>query len=107
MTIDELLAKVPEEFRPVVAQYGPALLAMSAEELWAWIQLLLEGKSGEAMAKVVASLDNAELFAEMEKLDAAWATANAKNTEKMALQRSASLAILRVLLTAALAMVGL
>lgn len=107
MTIDELMAKVPETWRPVAARYGPALLAMSAEELWAWIGMLVNGKELEAYEAVLTKLGNADLLDEWGVLRADWQTANARNADRVALQRKALLAVLQVLLGAALALVGL
>ena len=107
MTLDELLDKVPEEFRPVVAEYGPALLKMSAEELWAWIDLLARGDCDEAYRAVLAQMEGADLLAEWAKINGRWQDANKANADRLDLQRRALLAVLQVLLTAALAMVGL
>ncbi len=107
MTLAELLQKVPEDFRPVAARYGPALLAMSAEELWAWIALLVNGQHDTAYRAVLAKLDETALLAEWDALSDRWSEANTDNAASLALQRAAVLATLRVLLTVALAMVGL
>ncbi len=107
MTLDELAQKVPEPWRPVVSQYGPALLRMSAEELWAWIRLLLAGNEEQAYRAILARLDDAELLNEWDRLSASWQSANCAEADRLALRRRAALAVLHVLLTAALAMVGL
>jgi hypothetical protein len=107
MTIEELLERVPEPWRPVVAQYGAALLAMSAEELWAWIDLLIRGRTAEAYETLVARLEGAELLVEWDRLNAAWSQANRENAGRLELQRAAAVAVLKVLLAAALALVGL
>ncbi|KKM65419.1 hypothetical protein LCGC14_1491420 [marine sediment metagenome] len=107
MTLQELIAKVPEPWRPIVAEYGPALLAMSAEELWAWVRLLAEGKDDQAYRAVLARLDDAELLAEWDRLAEQWHEANRRNAARADLSRRAAQAVLRVLLTAALTMVGL
>lgn len=107
MKLDELMQRVPEPFRPVVAEYGPALITMSAEELWAWIQLLVKGRNDEAYRAVLAKMDGSAVLTEWDKLAESWQVANEANAQRLALQRSAVLAVLRVLLTAALAMVGL
>jgi hypothetical protein len=107
MTLDKLIEKVPEQFRPVVREYGPALLAMSAEELWAWIRLLVNGREEQAYRALLARLDNANLLAEWDKLQDQWQAANQRNAERLALQKKALLAVLQVLLAAALAAVGL
>ena len=106
MNLDELLAKVPEPLRPVVAEYGPALLKMSAEELWAWIQLLVTGHHDAAYQSVLARMEGADIVAEWEKVKDGWQVANVKNTARIALQRSALTAVLQALLTAALSMLG-
>ena len=107
ITIDELLARLPESVRPVAAEYGPALLAMTAEELWAWVRLLVEGNTKAAMDAVYAKLPNQELLAEAAKNLDAWDKANLHYANRLAVQREAALAVLRVLLMAALSMVGL
>ncbi|KPK82786.1 MAG: hypothetical protein AMJ81_09245 [Phycisphaerae bacterium SM23_33] len=107
MTLDELLEKVPEKWRPVAAEYGPALLAMTAEELWAWIHLLLNGKEDQAYQALLAKLDNPDLLAEWTRLNDCWQAANQANAERVALQKKALFALLQVLLTVALATVGL
>ncbi len=107
MTIDDLLAKVPESVRPVAAQYGPALLAMSSEELWAWVTLLIAGNTRAAFDAVLAKLSVADMLAEAQKNLDAWDKANAKNEANLALQREALMALLKALLVVALAAVGL
>lgn len=107
-TIDDLLAKTPEMWRPVVAEYGPALLAMTSGEFLMWVQMLLYGKTREAWATLMQRMDdNAELVGVGAALSDKWADVNERQAEKLDLQRSAALAVLKVLLSAALAMVGL
>jgi hypothetical protein len=107
VTLDQLLEKVPPELRPVAAKYGPALVAMTAEQFAAWLDLLIRGKTYAAWQEVMARLDDAGLLAEWQDVGTAWDTANAANAERLAFQRQAALAVLKVLLAGALAMVGL
>ncbi len=107
MNAQELLEKVPDPLRPAVAKYAPALAAMSAEEIWAWIELLVEGRTREAMDSLAARLGDDELLGAMHANEQAWLAANKENASRLALQREASLAVLKALLTAALALVGL
>jgi len=107
MTLDELVQKVPESWRPVVAEYGPALLKMPAAELWAWVRLVLEGREDQAYRAILARMGNAELLDEWDRLSASWRPANRAEASRLALRRRATQAVLHVLLTAALAMVGL
>ena len=106
MKLDELLGKLPEELRPVVAKYGPALIKMSTEELWSWVDLLIAGKTAEAWTVVMQRMDNADIMAVGVSLGEKWDGANVKNAAAVALQKEAALAVLRVLLTVALALVG-
>ena len=105
--LEKLLGKVPEGLRPVVVQYGPALLAMSAEEVWAWVQMLVEGKTAEAYANVINTLSPSDKLEMMAADLAKWDTLNVANAAKVGLQREAAMAVLKALLTIALAMVGL
>ena len=107
MTLDDLLAKTPEQFRPLVAQYGPALVAMTADEFCAWLDLLINGKTAQAWKTIVSRLDNASLMAAWESVNEKWADANRDNAAKLKLQRDAVLAVLKVLLAVALAGAGL
>ena len=107
MKIEELLTHVPDEFRPLAVKYGPALVAMSAAEFAAWIDLLIMGRTYAAWQAIMEKLDNADLLAAWRKTADKWDEANAGNAARLDLQRDAALAVMRVLLTAALAMVGL
>jgi hypothetical protein len=107
VTLDQLLEKVPPELRPVAAKYGPALVAMTAEQFAAWLDLLIHGKTYAAWQEVMAKLDDAGLLADWQDVGAAWDKANIANADRLDLQRQAALAVLKVLLAAALAMVGL
>ena len=104
MTLDELKAKIPAAWHPVIDQYGAAVIAMSVEEVWAWVQKILDGKTYEAWLDIYKGDPSkqawAALFKEGQDLIV-------KNAEKVALQKQAGLAVLRVLLTAVLALVGL
>jgi len=106
-TIDDLLAKTPDVWKPVVAMYGPKLAAMTAEDFAAWIKLLLQGKTDAAWAKLYGGMTDAELVAAGQTISDAWGTANAANAQRIALGREAAMAVMRVLLSLALAMVGL
>ena len=107
MTIDQLIAGAPEQVRPIVAEYGPAIIKMTAEEFAAWVKLLLMGKTDEAWANVLSKLDNADLLAAWDRVGEKWDVANARNAARLQLQRDAGFAVLRILLAAALASVGL
>jgi hypothetical protein len=107
LTLDKLLAATPDMFKPLVLQYGPALVAMTAQEFCDWLTMLIKGDDGAAWRALLAKLPDADLIAEWDKLNVKWDEANAKNADRVALQKSAVLAVLKVLLAAALSMVVL
>ena len=106
-TLDGLLAKTPEALRPVVAKYGPALVTMTAEEFCQWLELLLLGQDDKAWRALLKRMPNADLLAAWKEKAKEWAGAADANARRIALQKEATLAVLKVLLTASLAMVGL
>jgi len=107
MKIDDLLDKLPEAWRPVAAKYGQALVRMTAEEFVAWVELLVCGRTKEAWTAVMGRMEDPDMLAAGQSLADEWDEANRANAEKLQLQRDACMAVLRVLLAAALAGVGL
>ena len=107
MTIDELKEKLPAELQPWVTEYGPALLAMGAEEVKKWIETILVGRIEEAYVAVLANMDNAKLIEEWNDVNADWQTANVRNAERVSLQQNALAVLLKILMAIALAGVGL
>ncbi|HUU91633.1 MAG TPA: hypothetical protein VM238_10520 [Phycisphaerae bacterium] len=108
VTLEDLLAKTPMEFRPVVAQYGPALAAMTAAEFAAWLELLIAGKTWPAWQAVMDKLsDQPAILAAWDSVKDKWAEANEANARARTLAQDAAMAVLKVLLTVALAAVGL
>ena len=107
MTLNELLDKTPDQFKPVVQRYGPALVVMTAEQFCEWLELLLLGKTYDAMAAIYERLPNADLFAAWQANAADWDAANLAQAARLQLQRDAAMAVLKVLLAVSLAAVGL
>ena len=107
MKLEALLERVPPQLRPICSKYAPGLVAMTAEEFCAWLEMLIVGKTAEAWGAVVKKLDNAELLRAWQRLGERWDEANARNAQRLALQREAAMAVLKVLLGASLALVGL
>jgi len=107
MTLDELIARVPENLRPVVAEYGPAMLKMTGEQIWAWIDKLARGRTDDAYRDILAEMDNSNLLSEWDSLSAGWAEANADNAARIDLQHTAATTLLKALLAVAIAMLDL
>ena len=106
LTLEQIKIKLPPEFSPVIDQFGPALLAMTIDELWNWIALALNGRADDAYRAVLAKMPNAGLLAEWNAVNAEWAAANQANAAAIAWQKEALMAVLKVCLAIALACLG-
>lgn len=107
MTLDEILAKLPPEFKPFAMTYGPALLKMGQDEIISWIGLIARGQTAEAYRQILANMPTADLLNEWTVLNNEWENANRAEAAKRALVQEATVAILKVLLSIALVAVGL
>ncbi|MCK4627197.1 MAG: hypothetical protein KAV00_17930, partial [Phycisphaerae bacterium] len=68
---------------------------------------LIVGDIEPAYRSQLAKKDNSALLNEWDSLNADWADANVRNAERIALQKSALTALMRILLAVALAAAGL
>jgi len=107
MTLQELMDKVPAEARPLVTQYGPALIAMTADQLQAWLRLVFLGKTIDAYAMVLKATPDAGIDAELDQSIANWKEDNAANAKQKAMAQEIAIAVCKGLLTVVLALVGL
>jgi len=107
MTQDELLAKLPAGLRPWGVTYGPAFLAMTSDEVKAWLERILKGDTIGAYQQVLDKLPKGAFLAEGETLADRWQAQNERNADSIALQKAALTAVVKVLLGIALAAVGL
>lgn len=114
-TLDTIIANVKSKLgeaqagalTPVIQQYGPAFVAMSAAEVWAFIALAVKGDPYKTYQAILAKLPDNALNDEWTKLNANWATANATNAASVAWQRDALGALLKALVGIAAAQVAL
>ena len=106
-TLDKLLAKTPDLLKPVVQKYGPGLVAMTAQEFCHWLDMMLSGDIDAAWATLLKKMPSAALLEAWNTKAAEWDSANEKNAARVALQKEATLAVLKVLLAGALTWVGL
>ena len=106
MTLDELKLKLPETYAPWIATYAPAFINMSAAEIQAWIEMLILGDILPAYKAVIVKLPNTDLLGQWDTINTEWETANVKNADRIALQKAAAVAVLKILLGIALAAAG-
>jgi len=107
VTLDGLLAKTPDLLKPVVQKYGPSLVAMTAQEFCDWLEMMVAGDVDAAWRALLAKMPNAALLDAWTTKAAEWDAANERNAARVALQKEAMLAVLKVLLAASFAWVGL
>ena len=110
LTIEGLIAGVPEQARPLVAplisEYGPAFIKMAAEEFAVWVKLLLMGNTDEAWALILSKLENADLISAWDRVGEKWDKANTGNDARMELQRNAAMSVMKILLAVVMAAAG-
>jgi len=107
ITLEELKSRVPEGLQPIVDKYGPAFVAMTAQEIWAWIELSSKGNPYAAHKAILEKMPTADLLLEFASLNAAWVEQNRINNQDIAWQKDVLTAINRALLMIGLAAVGL
>ena len=103
----QILEALPAQWRPVAGKYGPALMQMSVDGLWDWVELLSAGRDDEAYRRLLEKMPPGDLLAEWNTVETAWAKANRGAAGRGALVRQAAGAVLQVLLAAALIRLGL
>jgi hypothetical protein len=107
MTLDEIIAKLPPEFKPLAIQYAPIFMQWGQADVLAWIQLIAQGNITEAYGQIVKAGSTADLINQWNALNTEWVSANLTNSQRYAVIREAEAALLRILLTIAVAAVGL
>jgi hypothetical protein len=107
MTLDDLIAKLPAQFKPWATQYGPTFLTMTADQFKAWFQLLIQGDIYTAYRQLLAASPTAEADI------AAWDVAGGKladdviaNADSIVLQKAALTKLLEIMLTLGLSVFG-
>ena len=92
---------------PVIAQYGPAFVAMTAADVWAWIELATRGDPYESYSAIVRRLPNQELADEWASINAKMQSANIQNAQNVDWQSEAIAGFLKGLVMIATSMVCL
>ncbi len=106
LTLDNVLARVPVQFRPWAASYAPIFMAMTGSEIMAWLDRIIKGDVVGAYRDMLSRMNAAQALSEWDALNAEWQQANTDNAASIALQKTALTAIMKVLLAIALAAAG-
>ncbi len=107
MTLKELQDKLGDAAAPIIAQYGPGVLAMTKADIDKWINYVFVGRYTDAYALYLKSAGNADLLTEWDNESAKWKADNQANAEKIAMSNQIALAVCKVMLAVVLAVVGL
>jgi hypothetical protein len=102
VTLDELYNLVPEQARPWVGDYGPALLAMGVDEFQAWCKRLASDPMG-AYRDLLARSDADDILAAWGTLNQQWSEQDTQNAANMAIQAKSFWAALSIAAQIALA----
>ena len=86
MSIEELIAKLPQEYREIARRYTVLLIDMSFEELRAWIELIAKGEWQNAYANLIGKMSTDEVLAEEQKGHEILKRLNKDNSERISAQ---------------------
>jgi hypothetical protein len=108
MTTQELIAKLPTGLQPLATLYAPMIVTWSAEQVMAWVNLVAAGNIEAAYAQVLKAMPvQAAVDQGATVVEQSWKAANEASAKVVATVRTAVAAVVGVVLSLALAMVGL
>lgn len=87
MKLNELIAKLPEDLRPLAVNYGELWVDATAQQLERLGGLLIDGRLNEAFKFVVQHLSTEQLIAEMERINTEIKSVNEKQLSYIETQR--------------------
>lgn len=100
--IDEIIEKLPPEFRPLAKRYVPILIEMSFEELTQWVRFIVIGNWQIAYARLVGKMSTDEQVAELKRVNEMLVGLNEENASAVRIQRN----IVQELLLVSIQMLG-
>lgn len=110
MTLEELTQQLTDALgakgKELAAKYGPTILAMTTNDLDAWLNYVFVGQYSEAYALYLKTKDPTGILAEWDKEHAAWVADNEANAEKIEMANKIGLEFAKAMLTVILAVVG-
>lgn len=86
MKIDDLIAKLPEEYRAIAKRYAPLLINMGFEELQDWVERLAGGDWQQAYKDLVSKMTTTEIVDEQDKANEIMKALNKENADLVAAQ---------------------
>jgi hypothetical protein len=104
--VDVLLAKVDPKIRALVAPYASVFVQWPVEYIAAWINMVAQGKTRAALEQVYQAMDDANLLAGWNQLNAGEYSENVKNADRISAVRNAGAFVLNALVELAIAAIG-
>lgn len=95
MSFEKALRKLPESLQATLEPFVLVLMEKTGDEIAAWIDLLLNGKTPEAWYWVYSEMNQTVAWDELKDL---WKEANAEQVESLMVQKNAINQILTTLL---------
>jgi len=99
MKIEEVIQKLPEEYREIARRYTTLLLDMADEELLAWIESITAGDWQMSYLDLVAKMSTEEILTEEQKGHDILKMLNKDNADRIAMR---SALIKQIILTSIL-----
>jgi hypothetical protein len=98
MTLEEIIAKLPEEFQPWARQYGNAFLDMAFTELTNLVDKIAEGNFADAYAVIVSRFTTEELIRSQQRVNEELIKLNKQNASFAEFQKQLVKDALNILL---------
>jgi len=86
MTIEEIIAKLPEEYQEIARTYTTLLLDMSFAELQTWVEMIAKGNWQNAYRNLVVKMSTEELLIAERKGHEILKRLNKENADSIATQ---------------------
>jgi hypothetical protein len=83
----DLVAQLPEEFRPMAQKYGSMILEAAQEDVTEWIGYITEGNWQEAYRFVAMNMTTSDLLDEQTRINERIKSLNKKNAMYIAMQK--------------------
>ncbi|MBA7576282.1 hypothetical protein ES708_18121 [subsurface metagenome] len=101
ISLEELLAKIPEQFRDIARAVIPQLLATGQVLAEDWLRLVLAGDYQKATETALANLDTEAAIGEGDKIVERLRQANLTEAERREFYKSVCLAVLQAFIAIA------
>jgi hypothetical protein len=86
-TIEEVIERLPEEYREWARQYGDAIISMGFDELTLWVDRIVNAQWREAYRILAARMTTEQLIASQEAINEKLRALNRRNASFLVMQK--------------------